>query len=78
MSSLGFLDILAEEWQFFGDICGDLCIFVDVVVNELLEQSLLHAWVVDEAVYQPGEERAGGRESSTCCNHQSPNKTRFG
>ena len=78
MASLGLLNVLVEEWQFVGDICGDLCVFVDVVVNEFLEQPLLHTRVVDEAVYQPGEKRAGGGKSSTRCNHQSPDETRFG
>lgn len=50
VSTLSFFDVLVKKIQTFGDLGSHLGIFIDSVVDELLEQLLLHTWVGDEAV----------------------------
>jgi len=48
--ALGLLDVFVEEGEAVNDVCCDLGVFVNLVVDELLEKTLLHAWVCAEAV----------------------------
>ena len=55
VSTLGLLDILVKELKAVGDIRSDLCVLVDTVVDQLLQQSFLHTGIADQAVDQPRE-----------------------
>jgi hypothetical protein len=45
VSALRLLDVLIEERELLRDICGELCVLVDAVVDKLLQQAFLHSWV---------------------------------
>lgn len=78
VSALGFLDKFVEEGEAFGEIGSDGSVCRNVVVDEFLEESLLHAGVIDHGIQKPGEQGAGGCESSSSSNHQRLHQTGFG
>ena len=75
VSSLCLLDVLVEEGQLLSDVGCELCVLVDAVVDEFLEEAFLHSGVCDKAVNQPREQRASGCETSTGGNYESFHKT---
>lgn len=42
-------------------------VFIEPVVDQFLQETLLHAWVSDESVDQPGQQGAGSGEPSAGC-----------
>lgn len=50
MAALGLFDEFVHEGEFVGEVSGDLGVGGDVVVDEFLEEAVLHAVVVDEGV----------------------------
>ena len=77
MTSLSLLDVLVKELQFVREVGSHFSILIEAVVNQLLEQSLLHTLVLTEAVDEPREERAGGCETRPRSHHKGPNHTRL-
>lgn len=51
--TLCFLDEFVLEDEFVGDFCCEFGVFCDAVIDQFLEESLLHAGVCDESVDQP-------------------------
>jgi len=47
VTPLGFLDVMVQEGEVVGVVGGDLGGVVEVVVDELLEETVLHAGVGD-------------------------------
>lgn len=45
--ALGFFDVVVEEGEFVGEVGGELGGVGDVVVDEFLEETVLHAGVGD-------------------------------
>jgi len=50
VAALGLLDVFVEEGEAVGDVCCYGGGVIDVVVDEFLEETLLHAGVCAEAV----------------------------
>ena len=78
VAALSLLDEFVQEGEFVGDVGGDLGVGVDIVVDQFLQESVLHALVVDEGVDQPGEERAGRGEAGTRGDHESLHEAGLG
>ena len=51
MSPLHLLDVFILEEKLFSQLSGELGVLGNVVVDQFLEQSLLHPGVSNEAVY---------------------------
>jgi hypothetical protein len=51
MVPLHLLDIACQERKVLHEVRGDLCILVDIVVDELLQKASLHSFVGAKTVY---------------------------
>jgi hypothetical protein len=71
VSALRFFDVFVKERQLVGDIRCKHGVLIDVVVNQLLQEAFLHAWVCDEAVDEPREQRTCCCKSSSGSNDES-------
>lgn len=65
VAALCLLDQLVHEGETISELGSDLRVLVDVIVDELLEQTLLDSRVGDDAVDQPGQKGAGGGKAGT-------------
>lgn len=75
VSALHLLNVLVLEKQAFSEIGSELGLVVEIIVNQLLEKSLLHARVRDQAVDEPRKQGARCGEASGSSNNKGPDKT---
>lgn len=78
MKALGLLNELVEEGKGVGEIRIPVDVVGDAVIDELLEEVFLLAWVIDHAVKEPGEERRSGREAGAGDDHHVADEQIFG
>lgn len=76
--ALRFLDVFVQEGELIGKVGGDFRGIVEAVVDQFLQQTVLHAGVGDQAVDKPGEERAGGREAGAGGYDEGPDEAGLG
>lgn len=60
VAALGLFNVLVEEVQLVCELGSYLCVLIKPMVDQLLEESVLHSFVGAKAVDEPGEE-------GTCC-----------